>query len=158
MVKSAFCPGAHWKFPPGMKWRECVGTLVWTEPKSSAGTRIVPLIPEMVEILKQLKQADGHNPHGLVFHHPDGSPFSQDQDQKQWKQLLVNAGIPHINQHTIRHSTATLLLEAGVDVHVVQQVIGHSDIATTRIYQHVDLELARRAWANLGQLIPVVDV
>ena len=152
--RSSFCPGAHWKFPPGMVYRECTGTLVWTRPKTKAGTRIVPLVPAMVDALRALRTADGDNPHNLVLHHPDGSPVSQDQDQKAWRKLLIDAKIPHAPQHSVRHSTATLLLEAGVDSHIVQSVIGHSDIAMTRDYQHVDLSLAARAWANLGSVMP----
>ena len=155
MTRSSFCPGAHWKFPAGMVWRECVATLVWTRPKTKAGTRVIPLIPAMVDALRALRTTDGPNPHGLVFHHPDGAPITQDQDQRAWKQLLIDAKIPHAPQHSIRHSTATLLLEANVDGHVVQSVIGHSNITMTHQYQHVDLELARRAWANLGALMPV---
>jgi len=153
-VRSSFCPQAHWQFPPGMQWRECEGTLVWTRPKTRAGIRIIPLVPAMAEVLRRLREAGGPNPHGLVLHHPDGSPISQEQDQQAWAKLLVAAEVPHAGQHSVRHSTATLLLEAGVDVHVVQSVIGHSDIVTTRGYQHVDMELARRAWDTLGQLMP----
>jgi integrase len=155
MVRSSFCPGAHWKFPAGMVWRECEATLVWTRPKTKSGTRVIPLIPAMADVLRALRVQDGPNPHGLVFHHPDGRPITQDQDQKAWRHLLVEAKVPHAPQHSIRHSTATLLMEAHVDSHVVQTVIGHSNIATTRGYQHVDLELARRGWANLAALMPV---
>ena len=153
MKKSSFCPQAHWKFPPHMEWRECEKTLVWTRPKTKAGTRIVPLVPAMVDVLRELRA--GPNPHNLVVHHDDGRPFTQDRDQKMWKKLLVDAKVPHAPQHSIRHSTATLLLEAGVDSHVVQSVIGHSDIAITRGYQHVDLELARRGWQSLNSVLPV---
>jgi integrase len=155
-TRSSFCPGADWKFPPGMVWRDCEATLVFTKPKTKAGNRIVPLVPAMVDALRALRTDQGPNPHGLVFHHPDGTPITQDQDQKQWKRLLADAGVPHAPQHSIRHSTATLLMEANVDSHVVQTVIGHSNVAVTRGYQHVDLELARRAWANLGTLMPAV--
>ena len=154
MKRSSFCPGAHWRFPPGMVWRECEGTLVWTRPKTRAGVRIIPLIPAMVEVLRGLRNCDGFNPHGLVFHHDSGSPFTQDQDQKAWRSLLKSAGVPHAPQHSVRHSTATLLLEAGVDAHVVQSVIGHSTVAMTRSYMHVDMELAQRAWSNLSPLMP----
>lgn len=155
--RSSFCPQAHWEFPPGMRWRECVDTLVWTPPKTAAGRRIIPVIPAMSDILATLRAIDGPNPHNLVLHRPDGYPITQDEDQKMWRKLLKSAGHPHVRQHSIRHSTATLLLEAGVDVHVVQSVIGHADIAVTRGYQHVDLELARRGWANLDALRAVGD-
>lgn len=151
-TRPAYCPDTQWAFPRG-DYRECVGTLCWTRPKTKAGRRLIPLVPELVDILRRIEH-DQPNPHGLVFHNPDGRPIDQEQDQKAWKQLLIDAGIPHTNQHTIRHSTATLLLEAGVDVHVVQSVIGHTDIATTRGYQHVNMALAREAWGNLSALLP----
>ena len=156
-VRSSFCPGAHWDFPAGMVWRECAGTLVFTRPKTKAGTRIVPLVPPMVEVLRSLAASQGPNPHGLVFHHPNGAAISQDRDQKAWRQLLIDAEVPHAPQHSVRHSTATLLMDAEVDGHVVQSVIGHSDIAMTHRYQHVNLELARRAWSNLASLMPVIE-
>lgn len=153
--RSSFCPQAHWDLPATMQWRECERTLVFTRPKTKAGTRLVPLVPDMVDVLRSIRNS-APNPHGLVFHHPDGRPFSQDQDQKAWRKLLQSAGIPHVSQHTVRHSTATLLLEAGVDSHITQQVIGHSNVTVTRGYQHVDLELARQAWGNLAQVIPAL--
>lgn len=156
-VRVSYCPKARWNFPPSMEWRECTGTLVWTRPKTSAGTRLVPLVPDMVAVLRRLRDDDGPNPHGLVLHHPDGRPFSPDQDQKMWRELLKAAGLPHAPQHTVRHSTATLLLEAGVDSHITQQVIGHSNVSVTRGYQHVDLELARAAWGNLAAILPKSD-
>lgn len=152
-VRMSFCPGAHWNFPAWMEWRECEGTMVWTRPKSRAGQRLIPIIPEMVPVLAELRAAVP-NPHGLVFHHDDGRPFSQDLDQKQWRALLVASGLSHVSQHSVRHSTATLLLEYGVDPHITMSVIGHADIAVTRQYQHVNLKLAREAWGNLGSVVP----
>jgi len=153
-VRSGFCPQAHWDLPPHIDYRECAGTLVWTTPKTRAGQRLIPIVPALVEILRRLQDDGTPNPHGLVFHHPDGRPIDQERDQKAWKELLIAANVPHAPQHTVRHSTATLLLEAGVDAHVVQSVIGHTDIATTRGYMHVNLDLARQAWANLAAIMP----
>jgi integrase len=150
----SFCPQAHWDFPPGFEWQPCEGTLIFTRPKSAAGIRRVPLTAGMLAALRILKSNEGRNPHNLVFHHSDGKPISQDQDQKAWKHLLERAGVQHVGQHVMRDSCATLLMESGVDGHIVQSILGHSDVVTTRGYQHVNLALARSALTNLNALIP----
>lgn len=150
-LRPAWCPDSQWRFRGN--FRPCSGTLAWTRPKTVAGTRVIPLLPQLAEILLQIRDCEP-NPHGLVFHLPDGRPISQEIDQRAWAQLLKDAGVAHAGQHSIRHSTATVLLDAGVDVRIIQAVIGHSDLAMTREYQHVNLEMARQAWGNLAALLP----
>ncbi|QSI01623.1 tyrosine recombinase [Treponema ruminis] len=72
-----------------------------------------------------------------VFVNYRGEPMSRKGIWKNFKALEVKAGV-QAKVHTLRHSFATHLLAGGMDLRSVQELLGHSDLATTTIYTHVD--------------------
>lgn len=87
----------------------------------------------------------------LVFTDPLGRALDPRRDWEAWKDLLAEAGVPYVNPHGSRHTAASLMLAQGVDVKVVQMILGHSSSTITRdLYQHVSPELAQDAAAKVA--------
>ncbi|MBP3366839.1 MAG: tyrosine recombinase [Treponema sp.] len=72
-----------------------------------------------------------------VFVNARGKPISRKGVWKNFKAWGVKSGV-EAKVHTLRHSFATHLLAGGADLRSVQELLGHSDLATTQIYTHVD--------------------
>ena len=76
-----------------------------------------------------------------LFLNNHGKQITRQGFFKILKQLLVSKGLnPDVSPHTLRHSFATHLLSRGADLRSIQEMLGHADISTTKIYTQVSLE------------------
>ena len=118
--------------------------------KTAAGSRVLPLVPWMAAALAAWRDQCPPSPYGLVWLRPDGGPWSKKDDRLAWRALQDVAGVHkedggYYLVHEARHSTATLLMAAGVPATVVIAIMGHTAITTSMGYQHADLDQARQA-------------
>jgi integrase/recombinase XerD len=102
--------------------------------------RVVPLGRKAVEALRAYL-GDGSLPKDSVhvFASRSGRPLSRIVLWKLVKKYCRRAGLPDaVSPHTLRHSFATHVLAGGADLRTVQELLGHTSIATTQHYTHVD--------------------
>lgn len=71
--------------------------------------------------------------------------MSVDAVQDMVKKTMLAAGLNPYSPHKLRHTAATLMLQNGVDVRTLQEVLGHASLSTTQIYTHVDADALRTA-------------
>ncbi|MCU0423487.1 MAG: site-specific tyrosine recombinase XerD [Bacteroidia bacterium] len=104
-------------------------------PVGSVALKYIDIYKNQVRNFIQPKP--GYN--DVVFLNKNGKGLSRVMVFYIIKHLAAQAGIQkNISPHTLRHSFATSLVEAGADLRAVQQMLGHESITTTEIYTHLD--------------------
>ena len=96
----------------------------------------------------------GYQDHGLVFTLPDGRPYNPERFSREFDRRLHRFGLDRIRLHDLRHTWATLALQAGVHPKVVAERLGHSTIAVTlNTYSHVTAGMQTDAAERVAGLI-----
>ncbi|MGH7144298.1 MAG: tyrosine-type recombinase/integrase [Planctomycetota bacterium] len=82
----------------------------------------------------------------VVFVRPDGRPLTDRSVRRLLKKYLRRAALPDGSPHALRHSFATHLLEAGIDLRSLQELLGHQNLSTTQVYTHLDAAALKREY------------
>ncbi len=106
--------------------------------------RLLPVGRKAREAIRKwlkVKSVFSINDERALFITKNGNRIGPRQVQNRVKKLAVESGLPtHLHPHMLRHSFASHLLESSGDLRAVQELLGHSDIATTQIYTHLDFQ------------------
>jgi len=104
------------------------------------------LAEEIIEYLTDKKE-------GKLYVFSKEKPLTTRNIQKIIKGTRIRAGInKRVTPHTLRHSFATHLLEDGVDIRMIQSMLGHSNLNTTQVYTHISTEQIRKVKNPLDML------
>lgn len=90
--------------------------------------------------------ARGHGKVPAVFLGTRGGRIDERQVRRVVHEKARAAGVPDISPHALRHSAATHMLDGGADLREVQELLGHSSLATTQKYTHVSLRQIRERY------------
>ncbi|MDQ0683477.1 integrase [Streptomyces achromogenes] len=143
--------------------RTNTGELTTLPTKARASERRIALPTRCLHSLKNHREQQQHEREtaGTAWQH-NGHVFTTGQDRpidptnltRTFLTLLRKAGLRRIRFHDLRHSTATLLLEQGVELIVIKELLGHAHISVTAtVYAHVRLRLQHDAIDLLGRAL-----
>jgi integrase len=137
--------------------------VVVSEPKTAKGRRVVALDPVTIEVLKaqaarqldeQKEWEDAWVDSGLVFTLQNGAALDPESVSRYWRQAVKKAMLPTIRLHDLRHTHATLALQAGVHPKVVSERLGHATVSITLdTYSHAIPAMQEEAAALIAGLV-----
>lgn len=116
------------------------------KPKTKKGTRIIPIPSFINEMLKEEYNRTKPAPTDLVFKSANGTHLKDSNIRRAQIAVCNNANIRYVSFHSLRHTYATRLIEAGVDVKTVSELLGHSTVELTlNTYVHSTDDTKRSA-------------
>jgi integrase len=133
------------------------GRVLEGKPKTASGRRTIALDDATVEYLRVLRASRPTGISGDWVHvvcKPDGMPYNPASVSKAFDRTVARLDLPRIRLHDLRHSWASLALEAGVHIRVVADRLGHSSpTVTLNVYSHSTPKLDRAAAEAVSQMV-----
>ncbi len=120
--------------------------LTFVAPKTAAGHRTVHMPADLAEALRhhkveqnerRLAAGEGYKDQGLIFSDIAGGPWKPASIATLFRTIAKRAALGHLRFHDLRHTCASLLIDAGFPITTVAQIMGHASAAVTAsIYAH----------------------
>lgn len=136
------------------------GTVINDYTKTPAGIRTVPMCAPLAQILDAVPFEERT---GFVCKGSSGGAITEADFERGWrnykKMLSTYSGtVSNIRAHDLRHTFATLLYDAGVDIKSAQYFLGHTTPQVTmQIYTHLSEEKAKQSAAQLGEYLDMIS-
>jgi integrase len=121
------------------------GEITLTRTKNGKVRRI-PIAKELGPVLRAALEASRSD---LVFESAPGIGYAPSVLALHWNEVRAAAGLEDLRWHDLRHSAATNLRRRGVGLDVIQAILGHSSLAVTQRYAHVQADAVREALCDL---------
>jgi integrase len=147
LFRAAFATGMRRGELLAMRWEwinERTGLIhVPTEVTKNGRARHIPINADMLDVLADAR-ADAYSGAG-VFHHPNGKPLTGSATWNEWARTLRKAGVRHVPFHAARHTFASWMVQAGVDLNKVRELLGHRSFVMVLRYSHLRPDHLRAA-------------
>jgi len=112
--------------------------------------RIIPVHQKVIRILKRNTSIGRQQQDNYIFHRYESVKLNEDFISRQFKKAARASNVnDNIHFHSLRHSFASALVQRGVSLYAVKELLGHENIKTTQIYSHLQKE-------NLSQAVNVL--
>jgi len=132
--------------------------IVQSTPKTKSSNRETAISDGLCELLIRhiftMAHSDWPNPNNLLFPSTKGTYIDPKSFEIRLKAVSKRCEIKKVNPHALRHTLATRLVEGNVPLNIVQDILGHASIETTRKYLHGNEDIEREA---IGTMTDYID-
>lgn len=130
------------------------GHVVFSQPKTARGRRVLALDDVTVAALRELRKQSHRDGETSVFVNEAGLHLNPSEVSRRFRQLVARSELPRIRLHDLRHTHATLALEAGIHPKIVSERLGHATVSLTLdVYSHAVGHMQAEAADQIARLV-----